>query len=33
MKKNLLRYVNAQDLKSFGLIPELLGPVTCSYAS
>src|SRR5215216_2386295 len=30
MKKNLLRYVNAQDLKSFGLIPELLGrlPVT-----
>ena len=25
MKKNLLRYVNAQDLKSFGLIPELLG--------
>ncbi|MEI6947005.1 ATP-dependent Clp protease ATP-binding subunit ClpX [Paraflavisolibacter sp. H34] len=30
MKKNLLRYVNAQDLKAFGLIPELLGrlPVT-----
>ena len=25
MKKNLLRYVNAQDLRSFGLIPELLG--------
>ena len=25
MKRNLLRYVNAQDLKSFGLIPELLG--------
>src|ERR1700709_2608104 len=25
MKKNLLRYVNAQDLKTFGLIPELLG--------
>src|ERR1043165_1027967 len=25
MKKNLLRYVNAQDLKSFGSIPELLG--------
>lgn len=25
MKKNLLRFVNAQDLKSFGLIPELLG--------
>ncbi len=25
MKKNLLRYVNAPDLKSFGLIPELLG--------
>jgi ATP-dependent Clp protease ATP-binding subunit ClpX len=25
MKKNLLRYVNAQDLKRFGLIPELLG--------
>lgn len=25
MKKNLLRYVNAQDLKMFGLIPELLG--------
>jgi ATP-dependent Clp protease ATP-binding subunit ClpX len=25
MKKNLLNYVNAQDLKSFGLIPELLG--------
>ena len=24
-KKNLLRYVNAQDLKAFGLIPELLG--------
>lgn len=25
MKKNLLKYVNAQDLKLFGLIPELLG--------
>src|ERR1700730_8988791 len=25
MKKNLLQYVNAQDLKYFGLIPELLG--------
>ena len=25
MKRNLLQYVNAQDLKSFGLIPELLG--------
>ena len=25
MKKNLLQYINAQDLKSFGLIPELLG--------
>ncbi len=25
IKKNLLQYVNAQDLKSFGLIPELLG--------
>jgi ATP-dependent Clp protease ATP-binding subunit ClpX len=25
MKKNLLRYINAQDLKAFGLIPELLG--------
>ena len=25
MKKNLLQYVNAQDLKTFGLIPELLG--------
>ena len=25
MKKNLLRYVNAQDLRAFGLIPELLG--------
>ncbi len=25
MKKNLLRYVNAPDLKAFGLIPELLG--------
>src|SRR6476659_4436486 len=25
MKKNLLQYVNAQDLKNFGLIPELLG--------
>ncbi|MBS1620549.1 MAG: ATP-dependent Clp protease ATP-binding subunit ClpX [Bacteroidetes bacterium] len=25
MKKNLLSYINAQDLKSFGLIPELLG--------
>jgi ATP-dependent Clp protease ATP-binding subunit ClpX len=24
-KKNLLRFVNAQDMKSFGLIPELLG--------
>jgi ATP-dependent Clp protease ATP-binding subunit ClpX len=24
-KKNLLQYVNAPDLKSFGLIPELLG--------
>jgi ATP-dependent Clp protease ATP-binding subunit ClpX len=24
-KKNLLKYINAQDLKSFGLIPELLG--------
>src|SRR6187551_3446487 len=24
-KKNLLQFVNAQDLKSFGLIPELLG--------
>ena len=24
-KKNLLHYVNAQDLKAFGLIPELLG--------
>ncbi len=24
-KKNLLRYVNATDLKAFGLIPELLG--------
>jgi ATP-dependent Clp protease ATP-binding subunit ClpX len=24
-KKNLLRYVNAPDLKTFGLIPELLG--------
>jgi ATP-dependent Clp protease ATP-binding subunit ClpX len=24
-RKNLLQYVNAQDLKSFGLIPELLG--------
>ena len=23
--KNLLQFVNAQDLKSFGLIPELLG--------
>ncbi len=41
MKKNLLRYVNAQDLRAFGLIPELLGrlPVVthlgsagCSYA-
>ncbi|HRO69886.1 MAG TPA: ATP-dependent Clp protease ATP-binding subunit ClpX [Chitinophagaceae bacterium] len=28
MKKNLLRYVNAQDLKAFGLIPELLGRLT-----
>jgi len=25
MKKNLLSYVTAQDLKHFGLIPELLG--------
>lgn len=25
MKKNLLCYINSQDLKSFGLIPELLG--------
>jgi ATP-dependent Clp protease ATP-binding subunit ClpX len=25
MKKNLLQYVNARDLRSFGLIPELLG--------
>ena len=25
MKKNLLRYINATDLKGFGLIPELLG--------
>src|ERR1700716_1745139 len=25
MKKNLLRYVTAQDLRAFGLIPELLG--------
>lgn len=25
MKKNLLKFVNAQDLKTFGLIPELLG--------
>ena len=25
MKKNLLKYVNAQDLRAFGLIPELLG--------
>lgn len=25
MKKNLLQFVNARDLKSFGLIPELLG--------
>ena len=25
MKKNLLQYVNATDLKVFGLIPELLG--------
>jgi ATP-dependent Clp protease ATP-binding subunit ClpX len=25
MRKNLLNYVNATDLKSFGLIPELLG--------
>lgn len=25
MKNNLLRFVNAQDLKAFGLIPELLG--------
>lgn len=26
-KKNLLQFVNAQDLKSFGLIPELLGRI------
>ena len=25
MKKNLLQYINATDLKNFGLIPELLG--------
>ncbi len=25
MKKNLLQFINATDLKSFGLIPELLG--------
>jgi ATP-dependent Clp protease ATP-binding subunit ClpX len=25
MKNNLLKFVNAQDLKTFGLIPELLG--------
>ncbi|MEY4661365.1 MAG: ATP-dependent Clp protease ATP-binding subunit ClpX, partial [Bacteroidota bacterium] len=25
MKHNLLKFVNAQDLKTFGLIPELLG--------
>ncbi len=25
MKKNLLKFVNAQDLRTFGLIPELLG--------
>ena len=25
MKSNLLKFINAQDLKSFGLIPELLG--------
>jgi ATP-dependent Clp protease ATP-binding subunit ClpX len=25
MKKNLLQYINATDLKTFGLIPELLG--------
>ena len=25
MKSNLLRFINAQDLKTFGLIPELLG--------
>ncbi|HYM94083.1 MAG TPA: AAA family ATPase, partial [Chitinophagaceae bacterium] len=25
MKNNLLNYINAQDLKAFGLIPELLG--------
>src|SRR5436189_1385694 len=25
MKKNLLSFINAQDLRSFGLIPELLG--------
>ncbi len=24
-KKNLLKYINAQDLKSYGLIPELIG--------
>jgi ATP-dependent protease Clp ATPase subunit len=28
MKRNLRRYVNAQDLRAFGLIPELLGPFT-----
>jgi ATP-dependent Clp protease ATP-binding subunit ClpX len=27
MKKNLLQFVNATDLKSFGLIPELLGRI------
>jgi ATP-dependent Clp protease ATP-binding subunit ClpX len=25
MKKNLLNYINSNDLKNFGLIPELLG--------
>ena len=32
-RKNLLQFVNAQDLKSFGLIPELLGRITCCYLS
>ncbi len=32
MKKNLLRYVNAQDLRAFGLIPELLGRLTGCYS-
>ncbi len=27
MKKNLLQFINATDLKSFGLIPELLGRI------